>query len=155
MKTTLILSIGVCCLIMFCVVVDPVAAVDQPPLFRPTASNTIAPLDNTTSKDIMDFLGLDTPYENATASKKDYGGLISGLFSVYSDVLGPIALLIVFAMPFAALWIMQRDMLIPGGIGLMFSSFILIKLPADFQAVAVLMMAVSVAGVIYAMYTRR
>lgn len=156
MKLPFFILLAVVGLVLMCAMVDPAAAINESsPLYRPTAEATIEPLDNSPSEAIMGFLALNETYVNETASERDFGGLVSELFSIYSDVLGPIALLIVFAMPFAALWIMQKDMLIPGGIGLMFSSFILVKLPADFQAVAVLMMALSVTGVIYAMYTRR
>lgn len=156
MKLPFFILLAVVGLVLMCAMVDPAAAINESsPLYRPTAEATIEPLDNSPSEAIMGFLALNETYVNETASERDFGGLVSELFSIYSDVLGPIALLIVFAMPFAALWIMQKDMLIPGGIGLMFSSFILVKLPADFQAVAVLMMALSVTGVLYAMYTRR
>lgn len=134
MKLPFFILLAVVGLVLMCAMVDPAAAINESsPLYRPTAEATIEPLDNSPSEAIMGFLALNETYVNETASERDFGGLVSELFSIYSDVLGPIALLIVFAMPFAALWIMQKDMLIPGGIGLMFSSFILVKLPADFQ----------------------
>jgi len=125
-------------------------------LYRPTASATIALMDEGSSDLIMSYLGLDQPYVDEDSTGMNLSALAGEVFGVYSDSgLGPFALLIVFCMPFVGLWIMQRDMIIPGGIGILFSGFVLVRLPADFQGVAVMMIAVCVTAVIYSIYVRR
>jgi hypothetical protein len=125
-------------------------------LYRPTASATVALMDEGSSDLIMSYLGLDQPYVDEDSTGMNLSALAGEVFGVYSDSgLGPFALLIVFCMPFVGLWIMQRDMIIPGGIGILFSGFVLVRLPADFQGVAVMMIAVCVTAVIYSIYVRR
>ncbi|UUX93731.1 hypothetical protein [Methanoplanus endosymbiosus] len=125
-------------------------------LYRPTASATIAVMNEDSSDIIMSYLGIDQPYISEASTGMNLSALAGEVFGVYSDSgLGPFALLIVFCMPFVGLWIMQRDMIIPGGIGIMFSGFVLVRLPADFQGVAVMMIAVCVTAVIYSIYVRR
>lgn len=125
-------------------------------LYRPTASATIALMDESSSDVIMSSLGLDQPYVEEDSTGINFTGLAGEVFGVYGNSgLGPFALLIVFCMPFLGLWIMQKDLIIPGGIGLLFSGFVLVRLPADFQAVAGMMIALSITAVVYSMYSRR
>ena len=125
-------------------------------LYRPTATATIALMDEGSSDLIMSYLGIDQPYVSEDDTGMNLSALAGEVFGVYADSgLGPFALLIVFCMPFLGLWIMLRDMIIPGGIGILFSGFVLVRLPADFQGVAVMMIAVCVTAVIYSIYVRR
>jgi len=136
--------------LLLCMVVIPTATADE----RPRATATFTPLPTTIADRITDALGGKEQPE-AGDEGLDWTGLLQEAYDAYETPLGPLAAIIIFAIPFLMMWIAQRDMTIPGIVGAVIGLFIIIRLPANFHVLAVTFIAISVVAVIYSLMKER
>lgn len=121
---------------------------------RPRASATIPTLSTDLKDDLIDSLG----GEDVTAAGEDtidWPALVGTTAGAYTGTLGPLALLLIFAIPFTMMWITQRDMTLPGLAGALLGLFIIVRLPSDFHLVAVAFICISIMAVIYSLVKER
>ena len=64
-------------------------------------------------------------------------------------MLGNLALLIIFAIPFLMMWIRQQNSLIPAIVGMILGGFIIALLPTEYHLVAMGFIGLSVLAVIF------
>ena len=71
---------------------------------------------------------------------------------VYTDYLGPIALLLVFLIPFLMMWLAHGNMKLLSILGVIVCGFVFIYLPANYQAAATICIVVSLATLVWSLF---
>lgn len=119
---------------------------------RPAASTTVALPDNASYELLLDFLGSGESWnETSGAGAMNWTALLEAIYYPYNVVFGSLAGVLIFAIPFMMGWIRQRDMTVPGIVGIIFGAFIVLMLPAAYHIVAWTFIAFSVTAVIYSL----
>jgi len=121
---------------------------------RPRASATIPTLSTDLKDDLINSLGGETVPEPGEDTI-NWTGLISTIGGAYTSILGPLAYTLIFSIPFLMMWITQRDMTLPGLVGVLLGLFIIVRLPAEFHLVAVTFIAISIVAVVYSLVKER
>jgi hypothetical protein len=124
---------------------------------RPNASTTIALVNETPYDALMGlFGGNSTDVANDTSTYlPDMPGFMGIIAGVYSDPVGNLALVIIFALPFLMMWIMGENVTLPGVVGIILGGFILYRLPESYHMAAVAFIALSVLAIIYSLMKER
>lgn len=86
---------------------------------------------------------------NETAAPPDYGMWFTNAIQIYPDLMGPIAYLLIFIIPFAMLWISNGDTRLISILGLITGLFIITFLGGTWVAAAVIIIVVSVVALIW------
>jgi hypothetical protein len=74
----------------------------------------------------------------------------------YTSVLGTtVFLILIFSVPFIMNWIITKDFVVAGIIGGFLGVFIIVRLPANMQLLAVTFIAMSIVAVIYSLVKER
>lgn len=137
-------------LLILCIALIVSAAAASNITLRPTASATIAPIDGAAYNQLLAAFG----GSNATHS----GGLdieaASGAsFGVYADAVGAeLASVIIFGLAYIMMFFLQRSLLVPGVLGILWSGFLLWRMPAPYETVAGVCMVMAITAVIYQLY---
>jgi len=84
--------------------------------------------------------GIDTTIEAYTMGIGTAGGLGMSIF-----------LILVFSIPFLMVWIIMKDFIVPGILGGFLGVFIIVRLPANMQPLAVAFIVMSVVAIIYSL----
>jgi len=121
--------------------------------WRPTATSTLAPINDTTAQMFIDALGGNETY-NATAGTGgiDWRGFVSSPWAAYVAVLGNLAAVIAFAIPIAMIWIRTRDITYVAGVGAVFGLFAFTLLPADFRMAGIAGIGIGVLAALFSLY---
>lgn len=122
---------------------------------RPTANATITPVSTQAYHDMLDAFGGNVTPENETAARVNWTAFIVADIGVYSAVMGVMAYVIIFAIPFILMWLMQGDMVPPAVAGILVGGFLLVYLPTEYSLFAGLMVAVAALAVVYALLKER
>lgn len=86
----------------------------------------------------------------------DWLGVLHTTEQVYVDVLGwTIFLLVVFSVPFMMNWILTKDFVISGILGGFLGIWIIARLPAQFQLMAIAFIGMSIVAVLYSLLKER
>ena len=91
---------------------------------------------------------------NTTTESPNWGMLIYNAGMVYQDAIGQIAWVVLFSLPFLMMWIVQADMTLPSLVGMLFSLYVFLKLPAQYIMLSVGMFAISIAALVWSLYRR-
>jgi len=86
---------------------------------------------------------------NETAEPPDYGMWFGNALQIYPDLLGPIAYLLIFLIPFGMIWIAHGDTRLICVLGLITGLFVIAFLPSTWVAAAVIIMVISVVALIW------
>jgi hypothetical protein len=118
---------------------------------RPTVNATYAPLPTVNTSrynNITTALHLgNATYTNATP---EWYTAITQTFYVFFDAIGgPIALTLIFSLPFVMSFVGGKSLRLTAIIGLIVSPFMLIFLPANYAAAAGLCIIIAAAGLIW------
>jgi asparagine N-glycosylation enzyme membrane subunit Stt3 len=70
----------------------------------------------------------------------------------YSDAVGPVALVLIFLLPFSMAFIANRNMKGVAILGILISTFVFIYLPSNFVAAAVICIGISAAALIWSLF---
>ena len=117
---------------------------------RDWASATITPISTMRLKNITDQFG----GSNVTNAGPNFGMLIFSAISVYSDAIGQVAFVIIFAIPFVMMWIVQSDMTMPAIIGMLFSLYVFMRLPAQYVIFATGCFVICIAALLFSLYKK-
>jgi len=85
----------------------------------------------------------------------NWTALVSASYSPYYAVFGNLAAVLIFAIPFLMAWIRQRDMTVPGILGIILGLFIILRLPAEFHQIAATFITFSVVAVVFTLFKER
>jgi hypothetical protein len=118
---------------------------------RPTATGTIPTIAVPRYTNITNELGL---MQNTTfnGTSPNWSAAIKQVVLGYSDVVGPIALVLIFLLPFSMAFIANRSMKGVAILGILVSTFVFIYLPSNFVAAATICIGISAAGLVYSLF---
>ena len=117
---------------------------------RPNATETlVAPSMNRYYSFINTFGGNST-----TDAPVNWGMMVYNLVGIYPDAIGQIAYVILFAIPFIMMWIVQADMTLPAIIGMLFSFYVFLKLPEQYILFGVGCFAISITSLLWSLLKR-
>ena len=117
---------------------------------RTWASATITTIPTYRLQNITDTWGGNTTRE----AGPNFGMLIFNAVSVYPDAMGQIAYVVLFAIPFLMMWIVQADMTMPAIIGMFFSLYIFVKIPEQYILFVVGSFIICFAALLWSLYRR-
>lgn len=89
---------------------------------------------------------------NQTNQTPDWAPNVIGILSVYPDFLGPLALVMMFSIPFFMMWLSNGNMKLLGFIGLMVGSFVFFYLPPNYVLAAEIFIVISAAGLLWGIF---
>jgi hypothetical protein len=117
---------------------------------RPIATATITPINTARLNNITNAWGGNIP----RVTGPDFGQLLIQAMSVYPDAMGQIAWVIIFAIPFVMMWIVQADMTMPAIVGMLFSLYIFLKISPSYGLFALGCFAICTASLLWSLYKR-
>jgi hypothetical protein len=138
-----------------CYVFSPVIAGNWT---RPNASNlTVIPtIDESYTDTLMgEFTTNSSNVTNTTQILPNLPGIGYLAMSAYTDILGNIAIVMIFAIPFLMMWIMGGSITLPAVVGIIEGGFILYRLPEQFYLVAIGFIVLSVMALIFSLLKDR
>jgi hypothetical protein len=81
--------------------------------------------------------------------------IFTSTIGTYTDAIGMVGLIIMLGIPFIMLWIMQGKLVIPGAIGVIISGFAYSYMPAEYQPITMLFIAMYVVAIVYSLWRGR
>jgi hypothetical protein len=117
---------------------------------RDWAVDTITPIPTLRLNNITEQFG----GSNVTNAGPNFGGLIFSAISTYSDAIGQVAFVILFAIPFIMMWIVNADMTLPAIVGIVFSAYVFVRIPSQYIFFAVGAFAISVVALLWSLYRK-
>lgn len=113
---------------------------------RVMASDTIATIATPHYANVSSYFVNST---NESASAPDFGSWAIESIKIYPDLIGPIAYLLIFIIPFGMIWVSNGDTRLICVLGLITGAFIVLFLPSTWAAAAVIIMVISVVALIW------
>mgnify|MGYP003613847305 CR=1 FL=1 len=89
---------------------------------------------------------------NESVQTPDWAPSILGILSVYVDFLGPLALVLMFSIPFFMMWLSHGNMKLIGFLGLMVGGFVFVYLPSNYMLAALIFIVISAAGLLWGLF---
>lgn len=99
--------------------------------------------------------GAASGFNTTSGEGMNWTALVSASYSPYYAVFGNLAAVLIFAIPFLMAWIRQRDMTVPGILGIILGLFIILRLPAEFHQIAATFITFSVVAVVFTLFKER
>jgi hypothetical protein len=118
-------------------------------------TETIAELNESYSQVFIDVIGGN---ESAPAGwiGIDFLGGLEGARDVYVSVVGlTIFSMMIFSLPFLMNWIISKDFVVSGVIGMFMGIYIVVRLPAQMQLIAVAFIGMAIVAIIYSLVKER
>lgn len=144
-------------IIWFMVFVPCVAAYNAS-LARPNTTTTLTPISTQRFEEFIDIFGGDEPVTALPVPTPNWTGWITVSLGVYTDAFEPVgwvAIIIIYAIPFVMLWLMQGNATLPLVLGAMMGVYIIPRLPTAYQPVAVGFIAISALAIFYSLFKER
>lgn len=88
---------------------------------------------------------------NETSAPPDYGMWVQNAIWIYPDMVGPIAYLLIFFIPFGMIFMSHGDIRLIGVLGLITGPFVILYLAGPYVAIAVLVMLAAFVGIVWRM----
>lgn len=117
-----------------------------------TAANTIQNITPSRWQNIIDTWG---GYGSNQTATPDMGTLIFNIAMQYPDLVGPMAYIVIFAMPFVMMWITQSDMVPASVVGIFFGMYITFYIGSNFMYVGILFMAIGCTTIVWSLAQKR
>lgn len=89
---------------------------------------------------------------NETAHPPDYGMWFTNALQIYPDLVGPIAYLLIFLIPYAMIWISNGDLRLITVLGIITGLFVFLYIGGTWAAFGVLAMLIAVIGTAWRLY---
>jgi hypothetical protein len=122
---------------------------------RVMATATFTPVSTQAYQNIYQSLGGNTSPANETAAMINWTAVIEGSLSPYTLQLGYLAFVIIFAIPFVLMWIMQQDMVPAGVAGIIIGGFMLAWLPVEYSLLAGIFVVLALLTIVYSLLKDR
>lgn len=144
-------------IIWFMVMVPCVSAFNAS-LARPNTTTTLTPVPTDRYEEWIAIFGGDSIVVTSPVPTPNWTGWTTVSLGVYTDAFEPVgwvAIVIVFAIPFIMLWLMQGNATLPLVLGAMAGVYIIPRLPAAYQPVAMGFIGLSVVAIFYSLFKER
>lgn len=122
---------------------------------RVMATGTVTTLPTDAYQGIKDSFGGNNSPATAEAALVNWSMFIEHDVSVYQLVLGNIALVIIFSIPFILMWLMQQDVTIPSIVGIILGVFVLAFLPSEYHLAPIAFIGLSITAIFYTLLKER
>jgi hypothetical protein len=116
------------------------------------ASNVIQNITPSRWNDLINTWG---GYSNQTTKPPDAGRVIFTIAMQYPDILGPIAYVVIFAIPFIMMWIVHSDMVPAAIVGIFFGLYISFYIGAQYFFVGLLFIVLALTTIVWSMAQKR
>jgi len=122
---------------------------------RVTATGTITTIPTDAYNTIWESIGGNRSPASEEETKVNWTKLLSGELSVYTQIIGFLALILIIASPFVAMWLMQSDM-VPAAVAfIIIGGFLLLFVPSQFSLLTGVFIALAIVAVIYSLMKER
>jgi len=122
---------------------------------RVTATGTITTMPTDAYNMIWESIGGNRSPTTEEETKVNWTKLLSGHLLVYNQIIGYLALILIVASPFVAMWLMQSDM-VPASVAfIIIGGFLLLFVPSQFSLLAGVFIALAIVTVIYSLMKER
>lgn len=122
---------------------------------RVMAAATFTPVSTQAYSDIYNAIGGNVSPQNETAAAINWTELGFASLEPYTLLIGQLAFVIIFAIPFVLMWLMQQDMTPAAVAGIIIGGFMLAFLPAEYSLLAGILTVLAVLAVIYSLLKER
>ena len=116
--------------------------------FRPKATAPIPTLDESPYLALTGAFGGSNQL-NETTEGVDWLDMKDAAERPYTDLIGPLFYVIVFAIPFLMQWLRQGSMAVPAAIGIILGGIMLTKTSAEYHLAAIAFIALSILAVVW------
>jgi hypothetical protein len=93
-------------------------------------------------------------YSNTTVGPPNWGMIVQSVVQVYPDFMGQVAWLVLFVIPFMMMWVAFSDIIPVAIVGIFFGLYVFAYIGAQYQGLAILFIAISVAGVLWGLWQK-
>lgn len=122
---------------------------------RIMASATFTPVSTQAFQDLYDSIGGNTSPVNETAAEINWTQFLGATLEPYTLLMGSLALVIIFAIPFVLMWLMQQDMTPAAVAGIIIGGFMLAFLPPEYSLLAGIFVVLALLAVVYSLLKER
>lgn len=120
---------------------------------------------NTTAADVLPTINVDRwdnvtnalgiNQSNTTTIDPNYGTALWNMMGAYVDAIGPLAWVILFAIPFIMMWITHSDMVPAGILGIILGIYVAGFIGGAYLWLGVVFMVISGVTVLWSLYQKR
>jgi hypothetical protein len=97
----------------------------------------------------------DELLESIEGVEPDWGEAIDSLLGTYTDIGGPIAIIILLAIPFIMMWLMQGRVVIPATIGIILSYIVGVYMPVEYKPITTIFIVLYIISIVWAILRDR
>lgn len=123
--------------------------------FRVMTSATITTFSEERYDQMIGFFGGNTTANETNPLTFDIDQLPSWMMGTYTDVLGTLAIVLIFSLPFFMLYIIGKGIEVPTILGIFIGVYAISRLPAEYQPFAVLSMCMGITAIVYSLLKER
>jgi len=122
------------------------------PRVTSNASNVIQNITPSRWENLINTFG---GYSNQTTQPPDAGTVIWNIAMQYPDLVGPIAYVVIFAMPFIMMWITHADMVPAAIVGIFFGLYISFYVGNQFFYTGLLFIGLALTVIVWSLAQKR
>lgn len=123
--------------------------------YRPKATGTIAPIDTSSWQSLYEAFGGEEVVAADETGEPDWLTITTVSLAPFLSTWGLLFWVIFYAVPFIVPWIRQEAVIIPSILGLIIGPVMLVKLPGEYHAAAIIFLALSIAGIVLVAVTTK
>lgn len=116
----------------------------EPVIVVVRATSTAIPVDTVRSNDFINAI-----------DEMDIEAILAAELYMYTDFMGALFFLFVIGIPMVMVYIRTESLLMPGVLGVISGGFLIVFIPTVYQAPIVILIVVSIAGIIMALFKER
>jgi hypothetical protein len=122
---------------------------------RVMASATFTPVSTQAFQDLYDSIGGNTSPVNETDAAINWTQFLGATLEPYTLLMGQLALVIIFAIPFVLMWLMHMDITPAAVAGIIIGGFLLAFLPPEYSLLAGIFVVLGLVAVVYSLLKER
>lgn len=84
-----------------------------------------------------------------------FANITTNAIGVYSDIIGQVAWVLIFSIPFIMMWFYHADMTLAGIVGIIIGSYLILSMPQQFLLVGLGFITISIAAIIWSLLQKR
>jgi len=122
---------------------------------RTMATATFTPVSTQAYQDLYASIGGNTSPDTEANATINWTAFLGATLEPYTLLIGDLALVIIFAIPFVLMWLMQMDMTPAAIAGIIIGGFMLAFLPAEYSLLAGILVVFAALAIVYSLLKER
>lgn len=122
---------------------------------RVMATTAFTPVSTEAYNRLYESIGGNTSPESEAESLINWTEFLGATLSPYTLLIGNLAMVIIFSIPFILMWLMQSNMTPAAVAGLIIGVFLLAFLPAEYSLLAGILVVFALVAVVYSLFKER